>query len=139
MDMNFINHGISGAALYILLFHFGFWAVVLGFILGSLGDTADWVAYKLGWSTRYGPIYNWFHFTWGGALFALLTVAPLPHFLFDKFLHQPVIPVAPDPEMEAIIVQKPIILSRRWIIWILGEIALALFNVLLIIWGLPWQ
>jgi len=136
--MNFINHGISGAAIYALLFHHILWLVVLGFVLGSLGDTLDWIAFKLGWSTRYGPIYHWFHTSWMGSLFALLTVAPLPHFLFDKFLHEPVIPIAPDTVMETIIIHKPIVLSRRWIIWSLGEIALALFNILLIIWGLPW-
>ena len=140
--MNFISHGISGAAIYLLLFSHGaflWFPALLGFLLGSLGDTSDWVAFKLGWSTRYGPVYYWFHRTKWGFLYALLTLAPLPHFLFDVFVHQPVIPLAPDAEMDAIIVQKPIVLSRRGIIWILGEIALTLFNILLIIWGLPWS
>jgi hypothetical protein len=132
--MNSISHGISGAAIYLLLFSPAIlWPTLIGFLLGSLGDTLDWICAKLGWSKRYGPIYFWFHHTWGGALFALFTIAPIPHFLFDKFLHSPVIPVAPHSFMEEIIVQKPIVLSRRWIIWLLGELALGFFNAILIL------
>jgi hypothetical protein len=133
--MTFVTHGIVGASVFAVLFGFGFWPIVLGFILGSLPDTLDWCLWWLSgrpWMRwlfpkeleRWGITYGWFHHTTSGLIVSALLVAPLPHVLHDHFVHPPVLARKGEgDELDNVIVRVfGLELSAHDILWLGGEL-----------------
>ena len=137
--MTFITHGLAGAALMLALFNptplsGTFWALLIyGLIAGSAPDTLDWFMAELKLVPRYSSIYGWWHHSGLALLISVILIAPLPHVLGDKFIHVPVLPrKGENPYMDEILIQKPFGLSRHDIIWLLGELMMFLFFIILL-------
>jgi hypothetical protein len=142
--MTVVNHALTGAALMLALakLFFGslspvtFWVLlVYGLIAGSLPDTLDWFLWFISGKKlqRWAITYGWFHKTKMGHLVSALLIAPLPHVLGDHFIHPPVLAnKGTDPYGDEILIEKPIKLSRHDILWLLGELMMFLFFIILV-------
>lgn len=137
--MTFLTHAITGAALMLALFgpvpgSAAFWALLIyGLIAGSLPDTLDWFMAKVSFYPRYSSIYGWWHHTKLALLVSLILIAPLPHILGDKFIHNPVLPrKGENPFMDEVLIQKPLVLTRHDILWLLGELMMFLLFIILL-------
>lgn len=139
--MTVVNHALTGAALMLALFSpipgsTWFWLLlVYGLIAGSLPDTLDWLLWVLSGKKlqRWRITYGWFHQTKMGHLVSALLIAPLPHVLGDHFIHPPALfNKGDDAVMDQIIVFRPVKLSRHDVMWLLGELAMFLFCIILV-------
>lgn len=127
-----ISHAITGAVVYMAIFGWRLDAAIFGAVFGSLPDTSDWIVWKLGLAERWGVVYNWWHRTWGGLILSALLIAPLPHILFDKFVHWPFI-----HKLEPYMVEKVVGKYTRYQVWwFFGEIANFFFTLSVLLFKL---
>ena len=134
--MTFVTHSYTGAVTYGFLGHqVGLDSltvpVIVGAILGGAPDTFDWIAWKLGLLPRWW-LYGIMHHSRLVVWIEIILIAPGLHVLFDRLIHDPVIPREDpvyDAEMWNVFGLK---LRRRDIHWLTGEVMVIALTTLLL-------
>ena len=126
------SHAIAGAAIYTAIFGLSWQSALIGSFIGASPDLIDWAGASLGLWPRW-KVYTWWHHNVWAFILSMILIAPLPHIIFDKFVHRPVLPKAgTDPFFDEIMWHWPfgIKLSRQRIFWLQGE----LMNLFFALW-----